>query len=54
MYRCNSISLRAKADPFRWTAVDPDCGLINNSNSTMCKNRLMRFYVLEVSRESGI
>lgn len=54
LYKCNSLSLRAKADPFRWTAVDPDCGLINNSNSTMCKNRLMRFYVLEVSRESGI
>lgn len=54
LYRCNSISLRAKADPFRWTSVDPDCGLMNNSNSTMCKNRLVRFYVLEVSRESGI
>ncbi|UOF01444.1 hypothetical protein [Bdellovibrio reynosensis] len=54
LYRCNSISLRSKADPFRWTSVDPDCGLMNNSNSTMCKNRLVRFYVLEVSRESGI
>lgn len=54
LYRCNSLSLRAKADPFRWTSIDPDCGLVNNSNSTMCKNRLMRFYVLEVSRESGI
>lgn len=54
LYRCNAISLRSKADPFRWTSVDPDCGLVPNSNSTMCKNRLVRFYVLEVSRESGI
>lgn len=54
LYRCNAISLRAKADPFRWTAVDPDCGFIKNSNSTVCKNRLVRFYVLEISRESGI
>lgn len=54
LYRCNAISLRSKADPFRWTSVDPDCGLIGQSKSTMCKNRLVKFYVLEVSRESGI
>ncbi|UXR66160.1 type III secretion protein [Bdellovibrio bacteriovorus] len=54
LYRCNAISLRAKADPFRWTSVDPDCGFIKNGNSTVCKNRLVRFYVLEISRESGI
>ncbi|WII72308.1 hypothetical protein QJS83_00310 [Bdellovibrio sp. 22V] len=56
LYRCNAISLRSKADPFRWTAVDPDCGLLPNqpAKSTVCKNRLVRFYVLEVSRESGI
>lgn len=55
MYKCNSISLRAKADPFRWTAVDPDCGLVRPTDTaTRCKNRMVRFYVLEVSRESGI
>ncbi|WP_374074306.1 hypothetical protein [Bdellovibrio bacteriovorus] len=54
LYRCNAISLRSKADPFRWTSVDPDCGLVGQSKSTMCKNRLVKFYVLEVSRESGI
>jgi len=53
LYRCNAVSLRAKADPFRWTSVDPDCGLAGG-NSTICKNRLVRFYVLEVSRESGL
>lgn len=55
MYKCNSISLRAKADPFRWTAVDPDCGLVRPTDTaTRCKNRMVRFYVLEVARESGI
>lgn len=54
LYRCNAVSLRSKADPFRWTSVDPDCGLMTGSNSTMCKNRLVHFYVIEISRESGI
>ena len=54
LYRCNAISLRSKADPFRWTTVDPDCGAIEGKSSHVCKNRMVRFYVLEVSRESGI
>lgn len=53
---CNSISLRSKADPFQWTAVDPDCGIPpgSTSSNTSCKRRLIRFYVVEQSRESGI
>ena len=54
LYKCNALSLRAKADPFRWTSVDPDCGLVPSANGTLCKNRLVRYYVLEVARESGI
>ncbi|WP_413568333.1 hypothetical protein ACLWBD_11975 [Bdellovibrio sp. HCB117] len=55
LYRCNSIALRSKADPFRWTSVDPDCGLSSSTGTaTTCKNRLVHFYVLEISRESGI
>ncbi|KHD88321.1 MAG: hypothetical protein OM95_09235 [Bdellovibrio sp. ArHS] len=55
LYRCNSIVLRSKADPFRWTSVDPDCGLSSSTGTaTTCKNRLVHFYVLEISRESGI
>jgi len=50
---CNVISLRAKADPFQWTAVDPDCGLLPNSSNTSCKRRLVRFFVVEQSREGG-
>jgi hypothetical protein len=52
--KCNAISLRAKADPFQWTAVDPDCGLISSSASnTSCKRRLIRFFVVEQSREGS-
>ncbi|QDK38511.1 hypothetical protein [Bdellovibrio sp. NC01] len=54
LYRCNAISLRSKADPFRWTTVDPDCGAVPGVSSHLCKNRMVRFYVLEVARESGI
>ena len=52
--KCNAISLRAKADPFQWTSVDPDCGLISGSSSnTSCKRRLIRFFVVEQSREGS-
>ncbi|KHD89635.1 MAG: hypothetical protein OM95_02620 [Bdellovibrio sp. ArHS] len=51
---CNTISLRAKADPFQWTAVDPDCGLISGASNTTCKRRLVRFFVAEQSRDGGL
>lgn len=52
--KCNAISLRATADPFQWTAVDPDCGLISSASSnTSCKRRLIRFFVVEQSREGS-
>ncbi|WP_347356638.1 hypothetical protein [Bdellovibrio sp.] len=51
---CNTISLRAKADPFQWTSVDPDCGLMPNASNTTCKRRLVRFFVVEQSREAGL
>lgn len=59
-YSCNAISLRSKADPFTWTAVDPDCGFLKTNasadpiKSTVCKNRLLNFSVVEISRDSGI
>lgn len=54
-YACGVHSLRAQADPFQWTAVDPDCGLATStaSNNT-CKNRMIRFYAVELSREGGL
>ena len=50
-YFCNAVSLRDKADPFRWTSVDPDCGVIPNTAGTTCKQRVIRFFVIEHSRE---
>ncbi|MFS4460106.1 hypothetical protein [Bdellovibrio sp. HCB2-146] len=53
--KCNAISLRSKADPFQWTSVDPDCGIVSGSSSnTTCKRRLIRFFVVEQSREGAI
>ncbi|MGZ3771288.1 MAG: hypothetical protein ACXVCP_14780 [Bdellovibrio sp.] len=52
-FKCNTISLRAQADPFQWTSVDPDCGIdpAKPSSTTSCKRRLIRFFVVEQSRE---
>lgn len=50
---CNVISLRAKADPFQWTAVDPDCGMLPGKSNMTCKKRLVRFFVVEQSREGA-
>lgn len=53
--QCNAMALRLKADPFRWTSVDPDCGLISSSSTaTFCKNSLGNYFALEIHRESGI
>lgn len=51
--KCNVISLRSKADPFQWTAVDPDCGMLPGKSNMSCKKRLVRFFVIEQSREEG-
>lgn len=51
--KCNVISLRSKADPFQWTAVDPDCGMLPGRSNMSCKKRLVRFFVIEQSREEG-
>lgn len=53
-YSCSPISLRAKANPFTWTTVDPDCGYIGVAPVTSCKRRLVRYFVVEQSRESGL
>jgi hypothetical protein len=52
--KCNTLSLREKADPFTWTAVDPDCGLLPGKGNTVCKNRLVKAVVQELSRETDL
>ncbi|WP_413578448.1 hypothetical protein ACLVWU_07910 [Bdellovibrio sp. HCB290] len=50
---CNVISLRAKANPFQWTAVDPDCGIPVGATQTVptCKRRIYHYFVIEQARE---
>jgi hypothetical protein len=50
---CNVISLRAKADPFQWTSIDPDCGMLAGNSNMVCKKRLVRFFIVEQSREDA-
>jgi hypothetical protein len=54
-YLCNPVSLRA-ADPFKWTMVDPDCGVDESvdKNKVSCKSQPRRFLVKEVSRTKGM
>ncbi|MCB0377269.1 MAG: hypothetical protein KDD33_02135 [Bdellovibrionales bacterium] len=52
-YRCHPISLREKANPFTWTSVDPDCGMIDEAASrTSCKFRPKNFVLKELGRGS--
>ncbi|MBS1970473.1 MAG: hypothetical protein JSU04_09195 [Bdellovibrionales bacterium] len=53
-YACNPVSLR-QADPFKWTGVDPDCGLETpQSTKVTCKKQTTRFLLKEVSRTKGL
>lgn len=50
-YSCNVISLRARAKPFQWTAVDPDCGKPPGKSNTICKNQMVHFTVVDHAEE---
>ncbi|MCM2280917.1 MAG: hypothetical protein NDI61_03625 [Bdellovibrionaceae bacterium] len=52
MYSCNALSLGALADPFRWTMVDPDCGILSGQAAVTCKSRVMRFAIRELWRRT--
>lgn len=52
-YNCNPVSLRT-ADPFKWTTVDPDCGVPPGSVEVKCKKAATRFLVKEISRSKGL
>lgn len=52
-YRCSASFLRDKADPFKWTSVDPDCGLPPPPAAQYkCKGRTTKFMIKEISRRS--
>jgi hypothetical protein len=54
-YLCNPVSLRT-ADPFRWTMVDPDCGIDPGVDKfkVACKSQPRRFLIKEISRTKGM
>lgn len=52
-YNCNPVSLRS-ADPFKWTTVDPDCGVQPGQVKVSCKRNPTRFIIKEVGRTKGL
>lgn len=50
-YNCSPISLRAKANPFTWTTVTPDCGVASGTQGVSCLHHSTRFLMNELSRE---
>lgn len=54
-YLCNPVSLRT-ADPFKWTMVDPDCGIDPSvdPSKVACKSQPRRFLIKEISRTKGL
>ena len=50
-YKCSTLHLRAKADPLRWTTVDPDCITLPGSSTPSCKNHIRRFYIIKYREE---
>jgi hypothetical protein len=54
-YLCNPVSLRT-ADPFKWTMVDPDCGVDEaiDPYKVACKSQPRRFLIKEISRTKGL
>ncbi|MNJ93277.1 hypothetical protein D3C87_109560 [compost metagenome] len=52
-FACNPVSLR-KADPFKWTTVDPDCALDESVGKVKCKKHLTKFMIKEISRSGSL
>ena len=50
LYKCNPLTLRNKADPFKWTMVDPDCGL-SPTGVQQCKYHPVRYQIIEIRRQ---
>jgi hypothetical protein len=66
LYGCNVLSLRADSNPIQWTAVDPDCGVLDGTgtqpctatstscqSNTTCKHHMINFFVIEQGRAGG-
>jgi hypothetical protein len=57
MSSCNALYLRATAQPFQWTAFDPDCGIVPNvlpvPTRPVCKYHPVNYFVMEQGRGGG-
>jgi hypothetical protein len=57
MSSCNALYLRSTAQPFQWTAFDPDCGVLQNqippATRPVCKNHPVNYFVMEQGRGGG-
>jgi hypothetical protein len=53
-FQCSPISLRSKGANWKWSLVDPDQGLVSGAAAPSRKNRVQRYLLKEVSRESNI
>jgi hypothetical protein len=53
MNSCSTAGLRFRANPFMWTSVDPDCGLIPGQPNNSCHYRSGKHTAVEFARESN-
>lgn len=52
--KCNVISLRDNANPFTWTAVNPDCGVVAGNSYVQCQKHAVNYILNEISRTSEL
>jgi hypothetical protein len=52
--KCSVVSLRDKANPFTWTAVNPDCGVVAGQTMVQCQKHPINYILNEISRTSEL
>lgn len=53
-FQCSPVALRSKGANWKWSLVDPDQGLVSGAAAPTRKNRVQRYHLKEISRESNI
>ncbi len=54
IFQCSPVALREKGANWQWSLVDPDQGIISGAAAPTRKNRVQRYLLKEISRESNI
>lgn len=52
--KCSVVSLRDRANPFTWTAVNPDCGVVAGQTVVQCQKHAINYILNEISRTSEL